>query len=418
MDTDKSIRASVENGGKLKVTYFHRLRLPDVHFSIESIFARTRIELADSVQAKVVTSPFRSRGLFRRIWNVIVARQQQSEINHVTGDVNFLTIGMNRRKTILTHHDSYFIDRTSGLRRELLRLVWLKLPVACSRFVTTVSEATKQELVQLIDCDPDRIVVIHNAISDQFQPFHKPFDFARPRILQMGTAVNKNIESLAVALRGLACKLIIVGRLSQQQRNVLEKSQIDFEMKVELSEDQVVEQYREADIVTLVSTIEGFGMPIVEAQVTVDDRGGAPQIGSRREPGVQRRAGGLVDRGDEVRHWRVGGQEVRSVAAERAEDPGHFSARSLRDPPGCVVMPPANRLAQPGGQETVAPMIALGALGDALHLGAIPEHQDTRLGIGVMHLRDKPSERLVLRGQPIHLAFLVRAALSAVRVGK
>ena len=268
MDTDKSIRASVENGGKLKVTYFHRLRLPDVHFSIESIFARTRIELADSVQAKVVTSPFRSRGLFRRIWNVIVARQQQSEINHVTGDVNFLTIGMNRRKTILTHHDSYFIDRTSGLRRELLRLVWLKLPVACSRFVTTVSEATKQELVQLIDCDPDRIVVIHNAISDQFQPFHKPFDFARPRILQMGTAVNKNIESLAVALRGLACKLIIVGRLSQQQRNVLEKSQIDFEMKVELSEDQVVEQYREADIVTLVSTIEGFGMPIVEAQVT------------------------------------------------------------------------------------------------------------------------------------------------------
>ena len=40
----------------------------------------------------------------------------------------------------------------------------------------------------------------------------RPFNKLTPRILQIGTAPNKNIERLIEALKGTKCVLIIIGR--------------------------------------------------------------------------------------------------------------------------------------------------------------------------------------------------------------
>ena len=54
----------------------------------------------------------------------------------------------------------------------------------------------------MYDCDPDKIVVVPVAISESFKRMDKPFNKITPRILQIGTAPNKNIERLIEALKG------------------------------------------------------------------------------------------------------------------------------------------------------------------------------------------------------------------------
>jgi glycosyltransferase involved in cell wall biosynthesis len=54
--------------------------------------------------------------------------------------------------------------------------------------------------------------------------------------------------------------------LSSQDRQQLESADVPYTTAENLSEQQMVEEYRHADLVSFTSIYEGFGMPIVEAQ--------------------------------------------------------------------------------------------------------------------------------------------------------
>jgi glycosyltransferase involved in cell wall biosynthesis len=86
--------------------------------------------------------------------------------------------------------------------------------------------------------------------------------------LQVGTALNKNIERVIEALEGIPCTLVIIGRLSAPIRDSLATRKIAFENYHSLSHEEVIQEYRKADMLCFVSTYEGFGMPILEAQAT------------------------------------------------------------------------------------------------------------------------------------------------------
>ncbi|MCB1815374.1 MAG: glycosyltransferase, partial [Candidatus Competibacteraceae bacterium] len=59
--------------------------------------------------------------------------------------------------------------------------------------------------------------------------------------------------------------LVIIGKLSNQQRIALQKYDINFENHVGISRNEMVSQYQQADILIFVSLYEGFGLPILEA---------------------------------------------------------------------------------------------------------------------------------------------------------
>jgi len=250
----------------ITVSYFHRKRRTDANYSIEGLFERVRFDLRFSIQSRVHVCPFLSNGVLRRFANIAIARFQQSDVNHVTGDVNFVAIGLDRNRTILTNHDCGFLASAKGLRRAILRWLWLQWPINHCRFVTTVSETAKFDLLRHARVDPDKIHVIYNSIDPIFVPTPGKVPGEMVKILQIGTAVNKNIGRLAQALAGLPVQLVVVGKLDKETSDALATNRIRYEQKARLSDAEMFALYQDSDIVAFASTLEGFGLPIIESQ--------------------------------------------------------------------------------------------------------------------------------------------------------
>ncbi len=250
---------------KLRLVHFQRKRRDGRNFSLEQIFEDVRSRISGRFDTKVWVAPVESNGLFRRLWIALAAVFQQGEINHVTGDINFATFFLRRKKTVLTLLDCAILARSRGIRRVLIWFFWFQLPIMRARIVTVLSDATRQSVLQNVRCPPERIRIVPVAISENFRPVRRPFNASRPRILQVGTAPNKNLENVVRSLAGLPCVLSIIGPLGSGMRELLEASAIEVESAEGLSEEALIQKYVDCDLLVFASTYEGFGMPILEA---------------------------------------------------------------------------------------------------------------------------------------------------------
>lgn len=128
-------------------------------------------------------------------------------------------------------------------------------------------------------CSPDKILVIPDPMDEKFTFQPLQFNLDKPVLLQVGTWPNKNLERVTRALKGLSCHLLIVGKLSAEQKSILEENEIEYTNGFQLSKDELIEWYRKSDIVMFATLFEGFGLPILEAQAT-----GRPVITSNISP--------------------------------------------------------------------------------------------------------------------------------------
>lgn len=249
----------------IQVRYFQR-KSNAATFSLERAFRAVSGAMPKDVATQFYNCRFESRRFVRRVLNLIAAFSQQEDVNHIVGDVHYLALGLWKRKTVLTIHDCGCLRSTSGLRRLVLQWFWFWLPVRRVAAVTAVSEFTRGEVLKYTGCNPDLVHVIPDPVPSGFLPCPREFQRTCPVILQVGTSQhNKNICRVAEALCGIPCRLEIIGKLTGVQREALEQNSIDYSEQWALSDAQVIEKYRECDLVIFVSIYEGFGMPIVEA---------------------------------------------------------------------------------------------------------------------------------------------------------
>jgi len=237
-------------------------------FSVERLFddIRASLKVNRRVDIRLRINEHFSRHVVPRIIDAWHARTVQGEVNHVTGDVHYLAWWLDGERTILTVLDCVSLHRLGGLRRAIFKYIWYTVPTRRCRYITVISEFTRQELLRESQCNPDRVVVIYPHLSDEFVQSAKPFRKSRPRILQIGAKANKNLERVAKALAGLNVELVVVGELRPDQRALLDSLGLSLSLKEDLSREELLDEYHQADIIAFASTYEGFGLPIIEGQ--------------------------------------------------------------------------------------------------------------------------------------------------------
>jgi len=238
-------------------------------FSIEKVFAEvSRLLPEDGFVSEFVRVPYGNSAV-ETIKNLISFKKPKADIYHVTGQINYMALVLPARRTVLTVHDLGFLNNGNGgwLRRYLIKKLFLDLPIRRLKYITAVSEATRDDIVATARCSPDKIRVIENPIQEDYQASGRgAFNKDRPTILQVGITENKNIPNLIEALKGISCRLKIIGELSGDLVRALTEARIDYESAVALDNEGMKAAYEEADIVAFCSTFEGFGLPIIEAQ--------------------------------------------------------------------------------------------------------------------------------------------------------
>lgn len=268
----------------MEVVYFFRKPRIKANFSIEKVFKLVAKNLPDIIFYKMVTVNLLSNGFINRLIIGFQVFLSKSQVNHVTGDIHFACLFLPPKRTVLTIHDIGFLNMYSGLKKIILNQFWLQLPCRWCAAITTVSEATKNEILHVLPSIAHKIFVIPNPVPEHFHYSPRPFRKQSPTILQIGTKPNKNVIRLVKALQGIPCTLEIIGELTDELTTELEKCDIKYVSSINLDEQTLIDKYKESDIVVFVSTHEGFGLPIIEANaigrvVLTSNVSSMPEIG-------------------------------------------------------------------------------------------------------------------------------------------
>lgn len=247
----------------ITVTYINR-EFRKTNYSIEGIF--------DSVK-KVLNNKISIRDLYAdgtksRLQNILRIRKMAGELNHITGDVNFLAIGLSGKKNVLTIHDlGYYENPIHPWHIKLIyKLLWFTLPLKFIDRVTVVSEFTKGKLIQYFNYPADKITVIPNPVKSFFVATERHLHQGPLKILQIGSGKHKNVGNMIEAINGLDCHVDIVGWPDAEEISKLKEYNISYSIYNSLSDEQLLERYQLCDILFFASLYEGFGMPIIEAQ--------------------------------------------------------------------------------------------------------------------------------------------------------
>jgi glycosyltransferase involved in cell wall biosynthesis len=315
----------------MQITYFFRKPKPHYH-SIERVFNLIIQNLSDEVQTRIYKLKSGDKGVFSRLKALMEVWKNKGEINHITGDIYYVAMVLPRKGLVVTYHDLESLVRSGGFRSKVLKWFWVNMPARRAQAVTVISEHTKKLVMDWSGIADNKIHVIANPLPHGFSYHPKTELSEKPALLVIGTKYNKNLQGIIEAIDGLSCRLIIAGRLSTLQLDLLAQNQIDYENLVGASDDQIIDAYKRCDLLCFPSLFEGFGMPIIEAQAI-----GRPVITSSF--GAMKEVAGegalLVDphQADDIRNGIVtllNDADLRSkLVAKGLENAAKFNAKTL-----------------------------------------------------------------------------------------
>ena len=240
-----------------------------------------------------------SRTSIRVLWEHLLAPWHigTARLEAVHSMLNVVPLAAPTRH-VVTVHDLSFM-RTPGAhpthrRWYLTAATWLSARRA--RTVLADSHATKDDVVELLGADPDRVHVVypgseaafHPRSEAQVQAFRHNNALVRPFVLFVGTLEpRKNVDVLVrafevVARDGFAGDLVLAGG-SGWATEAIDAAVAESRVHDRIRRIGYVKQedlpywYCAADLVVYPSSYEGFGIPVLEAMAS-----GTPVVTSNR----------------------------------------------------------------------------------------------------------------------------------------
>lgn len=251
------------------ITYFHRNH--KCGYSIYKVFSIIENQIKKDIPIEEYFTPSPKStpwDVIKNSWFVYKHRNKKG-INHITGHIHDTILGLIGCKTVLTIHDTVFLDNVKNpIKRFYKWLFWLYIPVKLSNIITCISQETQKHILENVNVKKEKIKVIYNPIDPSYQFVPKEFNSQRPVILHIGTGWNKNLQRTILALKDIPCHLRIVGNLSPDILELLHTNKIDYSNVCNLTDEEIKQEYIHCDIVNFPSIYEGFGMPIIEGQQT------------------------------------------------------------------------------------------------------------------------------------------------------
>jgi glycosyltransferase involved in cell wall biosynthesis len=252
---------------KRQVNFFVRKPYLLGNFSVENFYKALKKKLDPNFDIKIIEMPFYSRGIMPRLLNCFYCFFKQADINHIIGDIHYIAIFLNRKKTILTILDCVSLYEKNNLKRLIYKYFWFLFPIRTTNHITFISKFSKFDTERLLNIKIPQAKVIGVTASEVFKFSELPVN-KTPVVLQIGTNFNKNIKTLAYSLCGLNTELIIIGKLKTPDKETLVENRINFlEVDKPLSIEEVYKYYQKSNLVSFLSTYEGFGLPILEANI-------------------------------------------------------------------------------------------------------------------------------------------------------
>ena len=253
----------------MKVLFIYRC--PKMGFSIGNVFAPIQEKMSKKCECDSITFKKPNYKLLTLIENIIRVRKYMRKnpdtIIHITGTDSYLIPFTRKYKTVITVHDLGFYTRQrKTLHMYLKYILWIK-PLTLANKVTFISEKSFLEAQKLVKFEKNQTCIITNPVSNLFKKSsNKNFNFYKPCILHIGTKPNKNLKRTIEAIKDINCHLRIIGKLNDEDKNILNKNNIEFSQVQDISNNEIIKEYENCDIVCFASTYEGFGMPIIEGQ--------------------------------------------------------------------------------------------------------------------------------------------------------
>lgn len=214
---------------------------------------------------------------------------------------------LRRGVSVLTVHDLSFLLHPECHDENLSAYLEKAVPPSVARadLITVDSHSTRNDLICLLDAEPERVEVVYGGVDEQFRPMQeqwellsqtrKRFGISHPFILNVGVIEpRKNLVALVQAYERLKArpgfnhKLVIAGGKGWLYHEVYRKVR-DLRLEDDViftgyvPDEDLPALYNLADLFVYPSLYEGFGLPVVESMacgtpVVASDSSSIPEI--------------------------------------------------------------------------------------------------------------------------------------------
>jgi len=259
---------------------FHLFVRPDLLWIAEMV--------SDNCQLAPVHFPLKARTIWRFAWQQLILPRllNKLEAQVLLSPYDVCPFGTACRIVLGAQNASpYLLTPSEISRKERIRLAVLRTMAGRSTkradAVFFVSESARDTIKEIVEFPLEKSFIVHNGVSHRFSPrIRNNVQNSSPYLLVVGNIyAYKDYTTLLTAWVKLLdaggfdhLKLIIVGGIFdevyyQQLLVILEQANLHQTVIFipSISQDRLIELYRDSELLVFASLVETFGLPLVEA---------------------------------------------------------------------------------------------------------------------------------------------------------